>query len=113
MRCGRSCWTACRWRRSGLSWPSLRAGDWSRSCWHCAGSAGAETSDEVAMSNEGPPLDQERGILRILYEVFVIASSIFFGLLVAWELSLAFVNALPRASGLGDIYRLHWWLGAI
>ena len=65
------------------------------------------------MSNNAPPPDQERGILRTAYEVFVIASGIFFGLLLAWELSLAFVNALPRASGLGDLYRFHWWLGAI
>src|SRR3954454_184182 len=46
---------ACRWRRSGPSWRSLRAGDWSRLCWHCAGSAGVETPDEVAMSNDAPP----------------------------------------------------------
>ncbi|MBI1918064.1 MAG: hypothetical protein HYS12_25510 [Planctomycetes bacterium] len=65
------------------------------------------------MPNDAPPPDQKRGILRTCYEVFVIVSGIFFGLFLAWELSLAFVNALPRASGFGDIYRFHCWLGAI
>jgi purine-cytosine permease-like protein len=60
------------------------------------------------MPNHAPPA-QQRGILRTCYEVFVIASCIFFGLLLGWELSLAFAKALPHRPGLADLYALPLW----